>query len=139
MPAARNKAVMRRVFEEAINKENISIISNIISPEYVGHNPLGDLKGMEGFKQLVVNVRTTFPDYTVSIEDMVAEGEKVAAVINIQGTFKGEFMGMAPTGKQLNIREAVFMRFAGGKVVEDTRFTDTLTFCQQLGVKPPGM
>ena len=68
---------------------------------------------------------------------MVAEGNIVAARFIVTGTFKGEMMGIAPTGKQLNIVEAIFIRFENGKEVEATPTVDQLTMYQQLGVSPP--
>ena len=82
-------------------------------------------------------LRNAFPDYHSTIDDMVAEGDTVAIRFTIRGTFNGEMMGMAPTGRQINMPEAYFFRFEGGKVVATLGFRDSLTMFQQLGVSPP--
>ena len=71
------------------------------------------------------------------IERLVAEGDMVAFRVNMRGTHKGEFMGIAPTGKQITMASAFFYRFEGGKEVEALPYSDTLALFQQLGVSPP--
>ena len=132
-----NKEMVRRVIEEAANKGNLDILDDIMTPNYVYHYPGMDVKGPDGFKQFVTVLRTALPDLHIAIEDMVAEGDTVAARFAVRGTFKGELMGMAPTGRQIDVAEAVFIRFEGGKEVEATPYADMLSFYQQLGVSPP--
>jgi steroid delta-isomerase-like uncharacterized protein len=135
---AKNKAVMHRIFEEVLSKGNLAIIPELIAPNYVFRSPLGiDIKGPEGFKQNVTMYRTAFPDIQAKIIDIVAEGDKVAVRYSMTGTFKGEMMGIAPTGKRLDTTGTVFIHFAGGKEVEASSCTDMLTWNRQLGIPIP--
>jgi len=138
MSVEQNKAILRRQHvEEIFNKGNLKVADEIISPEYVDHGPLGEFKGPEGFKQMVAMARKAFPDIHYTIDDMVAEGDKVAVRYTMTGTFKGKFGDIEPTGKQINMTSAYFYRFKGGKEVEALPFVDMLAFYQQSGVKPP--
>lgn len=137
MSAEENKEIARRFIEEAFNKGNLAVVPEVIAPEYVHHTLFGEVKGPDGFKQVVTTMRNAFPDLKDTIDSMVAEGNMVAFILRVQGTFKGEFLGMSPTGKQLDITEAVFIRFAGGKVVEGWTYSGSSTIFQQLGVSPP--
>ena len=138
MSTAKNKAVMHRVFEEVLSKGNLAIIPELIAPDYVFHSPLGvEIKGPEGFKQNVIMYRTAFPDIQAKIIDIVAEGDKVAVRYSMTGTFKGEMMGVAPTGKRLDTTGTVFIRFAGGKEIQASSNTDMLTWYRQLGIPIP--
>jgi steroid delta-isomerase-like uncharacterized protein len=137
MSTEKNKAAIRRFIEEAVNKGNLAVLDEIMAPDYVYHS-FQEVKGAEGMKQFITMMRTTFPDLHITIDDMVAEGDMVAYRFTLRGTFKGEMMGMAPTGKQAAFPEAHFVRFVSGKAVEETPYADMLTLYQQLGVKPPG-
>jgi predicted ester cyclase len=108
-----------------------------MAAEYVYHSSLGDTKGPDGFKQMVNMFRTAFPDIHSTIEDIVAEGDKVATRAILRGTHQGEFMGITPTGKKINVAVSGLIRFAGGKEVEAWGVMDTLAFYQQLGITPP--
>jgi len=137
MSTEKNKAMVRRVIEEVINKGNMALADEIIASNYVYHFPGMEFKGPEGFKQFVTMMRAAFPDLHVTTDAMIAEGDIVAARFKVTGTLKGNMMGMAPTGKQMTIIEAIFIRFAGGKEVEASPTIDRLDMFQQLGIKPP--
>jgi len=140
MSVEENKAKQRRVWEEVFDKGNLAAISELFAPEYVFHSPLGmQAKGPEGFKQIIAMMRTAFPDMRTTVDDMVAEGDRVVSRFTMRGTFKGEMMGMKPTGKQFEIKAVVIVRWADGKEVEAFEFFDTLPFYRQLGIPiPPG-
>ena len=137
MSTEENKAMIRRVYEEAFNKGNLAVVDKLMANNYVLHTPGQEFKGPEGFKQYGTMMRTAFPDLHGTIEDMVAEGGKVANRLTLTGTHKGEFMGIAPTGKKVTITDHVFIRFEGGKEVEAWGISDVLGMYQQLGVKLP--
>lgn len=137
MSLEENKAVARRVIEEVFNNKDISVLPELISPNYVYHGVFGDARGPEGLGEIVTAYHKAFPDIHATIDDMVAEGDMVACRLSFRGTFKGEMMGMAPTGKQLNQVEGVFIRFEDGKEVEAFPFADGITFFQQLGIPFP--
>ena len=138
MSVEENKASARRVIEEVFNKRNLTVTDELIDPTYIYHVPGGiDFKGVEGFKQFVNMYLTAFPDMHATIEGIVAEGDIVAIRVTYTGTHNGELMGIAPTGKQLNMTGAVFSRFSGGKQVEAWPYADQLTMYQQLGIPIP--
>ena len=109
MSVEENKAMVRSVIEEAINKGNLAVIDDIMAPNYVYHFPGMEIKGPGGFRQFATMMRNAFPDINVSIDDCVGEGNLVASRLTLRGTLKGEFMGMAPTGKSMVFQEAVFV------------------------------
>jgi len=139
MSVEQNKAASSRIIEEAWNKGNLAVADELIASNYVVRGfGEGDFNGPDGFKQIVTMYRTAFPDIHVTIEDTIAEGDRLAVRYTLRGTHKGDLMGIAPTGKQVTMTGAVFVRFAGGKQVEALGFADTLVMFQQLGVSPPG-
>ena len=138
MSVEENKAIIRRAAEEVWNKGDMSVVPELIAPDYVYHSPFGEFKGPEGCKQFVTMTRNAFPDIHMTIDDMVGEGDKVAVRLSWRGTFKGKFGDLEPTGKQVNMTSAYFYRFAGGKEVEALPYSDSLALYQQLGVSPPG-
>ena len=134
-----NKAILRRGYEEIHNKGNLAAIDELVASDYVEHSPgaPGLPPGLEGVKQTFTMFRTAFPDFHVTVEDMVAEGDKVVARLTMSGTHKGEFAGIGPTGKQITVAVIDIMRFVGGKAVEHWNIVDNLEIMQQLGVVPP--
>jgi predicted ester cyclase len=138
MSTEENKAKQRRVWEEVFNKGNLSVADETIADNYVYHGPMGvEYKGPEGFKQMVTVFRTAFPDLHATVDDMVAEGDKVVSYYTMTGTHKGEYIGIAPTGKKVKFSGIVIARWIGGKEVEAGGVGDILTLMQQLGVVPP--
>jgi steroid delta-isomerase-like uncharacterized protein len=134
MSTEENKAVVRRAIDEVVNKGDLAVVDEIMASNYVYHFPTHDIEGPEGFKEFISMMRTAFPDLHVTIEDLIAEGDTVAACFTMRGTFKGELMGMAPTGKKLVFPEAVIIRFEHGKEVEATAYANMLSFNEQLGI-----
>jgi len=137
MTIEQNKNVIRRVVEEVFNKGDMSIAPEFIASNYVYHSPYGEFKGPEGFIQFVGMTLNAFSDFHMTIDDMIGEGEKLAALVSWTGTFMGKFGDMEPTGKQVSMTAAYFYRFENGKEVDVLPFTDTLSLYQQLGVSPP--
>jgi steroid delta-isomerase-like uncharacterized protein len=133
-----NKTIIRR-WVEGINKHDLSIVDKVVSGDYVYHGPGGqDVKGPESFKQLATASLTGLPDLHYAIEDMVAEGDKVAVRYTMTATHKGEYRGIPPTGKRIKTTSAIFYRIADGKIVEALPYSDSLAMYQQMGVSPPG-
>ena len=132
-----NKALVRRFYEEVLEKGNLTLVDELFASNYVYHEPtVGEVKGPEGIKQLAAMYRTAFPDLRMRIEDLVAEGDKVVSRWTGRGTHLGELMGVAPTGKQMTVTGMVISRIIGGKFVEDWENYDTLGMMQQLGALP---
>ncbi len=110
-----------------------------MAPNQVHHDPSNpvDIKGPEGHRQRITEVIAAFPDINFTIEDMVAEGDKVVARWTLRGTHLGEFIGIPPTGKQVAVSGVIIHRLAGGKIVEDWALRDSLGLMRQLGLIPP--
>jgi steroid delta-isomerase-like uncharacterized protein len=131
-----NKAVMRRIYEEIFNEGKLELADELVAPDMVNHTTPGAPRGPEPVKKLVAMLHSAFPDHHITIEDMVAEGDKVVMLNTYSGTHEGEFMGIAPTGKRFVQRQVHVMRFVDGKAVEHWGLRDDLGQMQQLGVIP---
>jgi steroid delta-isomerase-like uncharacterized protein len=139
--AEENKAIIRRFFEEFANKGDESVVDELIGEDIVDHNPQDPNipPGPEGVKQLFARRRMAFPDMRVTVEDLVAEGDKVVLRSTVTGTHKGEFMGIPPTGKSFSFGNIAIFRIEDGKIVERWGEADVMGMMQQLGVIPaPG-
>jgi steroid delta-isomerase-like uncharacterized protein len=138
MSTEENKAIARRDVEEVWNQGKLDVIDEIFATDYVGQfvgSP--DFHGPEGCKQFVTMYRTAFPDFHVTVHDMIAEGDKVVTRWTATGTHKGELMGISPTGVQETHTGINIGRISGGKIVEEWSSWDALGMLQQLGVVPP--
>jgi steroid delta-isomerase-like uncharacterized protein len=132
-----NKALVRRWLTES-DKGNPNIADELIAPDYIDHNPPlpGTAPGREGVKQTNALLRAAFPDGTHTIEDQVAEGDKVVTRVIARGTFQGECLGIPPNGKVVAMEGIMIHRIAGGQLVEHWAVADKLSFLQQLGAIP---
>ena len=140
MSAEENKATVRRFVDEVQSGGNIDAIDELCSPEFVNHSaPPGVPSNCDGVKLVTAMFRQAFPDSYFTVEEMVAEGDKVATRKTFHGTHQGEFMGIPPTGQQVSIGLIDIVRIADGQVVEHWSIGDNLGMMQQLGVIPqPG-
>jgi steroid delta-isomerase-like uncharacterized protein len=142
MSAEENKAVARREIQELFNHNgNLDAAEEIYAADYVGHDPTtGDIRGAEGAKQFAAAYRQTFPDLESTIEDQVAEGDKVVSRFSARGTHQGETEDFGPpTGNRVEVSGITIERFEGGKITEDWTQYDALGLLQQLGLIPePG-
>ena len=139
MPADENKAVYRRFIEEVFNSKNVARTDEFIQPEFVDHTP-GLPSGLDGAKKGIVGFLTGFPDLHFTIEDQIAEGDKVVARLTMSGTHQGEFAGVPATGKQVSVTGIDVWRVRNGKCAEHWLALDNLGLMQQLGVVPaPGL
>jgi predicted ester cyclase len=136
MSIQQNKANIIRSTEELWNKKDLSIIADLVSPDFVFHTIM-EVNGLEGYRQYITMMCSAFPDWHETITHLVAEGDLVAGYYAIRGTFKGAIMGMNPTGKSFTIQTAVLWRLAKGKVVEAWVYSDSLALFRQIGVNPP--
>ena len=139
--AEENKALARRWFEDLFNTGNLEVTDEIIAPEHVNHDPtLPDIPtGPEGQKQIVNLYRGAFTNAHISVEDQLAEGDRVVTRWTGSGTHQGELMGVAPTGNQVRITGITINRVSGGKIVESWSNYDAFGMMQQIGAIPePG-
>ncbi len=137
MSIEENKAIVRRFVEEVWNKGDLTVIDDLFATNYVNHDPnRPEVLDPESYKQWVVISRTGFPDLHVTIEEMIAEGDKVATRWTYRGTHKGELREIPPTGRQVTVTGINIARIAGGKIEECWWNYDALGLMQQLGIIP---
>ena len=137
MSIEENKALARRELQEIFAaKGNLGAAEEIYAPNYVSHQPAGDedLRGPAAIKQFAAGVREAFPDLEITIEDQIAEGDKVLTRFRTRGTHQGELWGILPTGRVVEITNMSMCRIEGGKMVEEWPAPDRLSMMQQLGV-----
>jgi steroid delta-isomerase-like uncharacterized protein len=133
-----NKEICRRFLEEGVNKGNQAVAEELVGPDFVDHNPLPGLPpNRDGFKQSFVIFHSVFPDMKYTIEDMIAERDKVVVRWIATGTQKGELFGVPPTGKHITTVGIDIFRLADGKLMELWLSWDQLGMMQQLGIIPP--
>ena len=135
MSTADNKALVQRFFEEVINQRNVAALNQFVSPNAVNHTmPSGLPKGPNEFLTLHLNA---FPDVKATVEDLLADGDKVVALVSYRGTQRGAFRAISPTGKPISVMGINIFRIVNGKMVEHWGLADRLSALQQLGVVPP--
>jgi steroid delta-isomerase-like uncharacterized protein len=136
MSTDENKAVVRRYYEDVLNTGDIGALQGLAVSHYDEHDPLpGQANGLEGLRQRVEMLRSAFrPQFT--IEDMIAEQDKVVVRWTSRGTHVGEFMGLPATGKPYTIAGIDIHRLQDGKMEEHWHVVDQLSQLQQLGVIP---
>jgi steroid delta-isomerase-like uncharacterized protein len=133
-----NKALAIRTAEEVWNKGNLDVVDEIYDADFVYHDPgAGEIRGCEGYKQFVAMYRTAYPDLQFTVEDVIAEEDKVVGRWSSGGTHQGEMMGIPATGKRVTSTGMSIFRCEGGKIVEAWSSYDALGQLQQLGVIPP--
>jgi predicted ester cyclase len=133
MSIKENKALVRRVVT-LWNRKDMAGFFEILDPEYIEHLPTGDIN-LKQLKQYAPKFFAALPDIHITIQDMVAEGDKVAALVNWKATHQGEYMSIAATGKKIDISVAMLIKIKAGKWVEFWNVTD-VRLMQQLGVIP---
>jgi steroid delta-isomerase-like uncharacterized protein len=134
-----HKAIARRWVEELWSQGNTSVADEIIASNYTVHDPgtPGRAGGVEGEKHAIAMYRTVFPDLRFTMEEMIAEGDRVVVRWTTRGTHRGVLMGIPPTGKQVVVTGISILRMAHRKIAEHRLNWDTLGMLQQLGVVPP--
>lgn len=133
MSTNHNKAIVRRWVEEYWNQGNVALLEETHAADFVLHNPDGPVHRHEGFRQFAAMLRTAFADIHVTLDDAIAEGDKVAWRYTFRGTHSGALLGIPPTGRVVTITGSVLSRFADGKWAEDWHHQDTLGMLHQLG------
>jgi steroid delta-isomerase-like uncharacterized protein len=134
-----NRTVVRR-WMEAWNgglAGLVRAVDELMADDYVRHDPnTPEVRGRKAQKQLVTMFLTAFDDLHLTIEDLVAEGDKVAGRITVRATHKGELFGIPPTGRQVTVSMLEIYRLAGDKIAEQWIVMDALGMMQQLGAIP---
>ena len=128
-----NKAVVLRSEAELWSKGDLTVADALYSPDFVCHFVGGiEWKGLSGIKRAVQSHRASFPDWHEKVEDIIAEGDRVAIRITSTGTQRGEFAGIQPTERKITIEEFHIYRLAGGKIIEQWGMPDVQGLMTQL-------
>jgi steroid delta-isomerase-like uncharacterized protein len=135
-----NKAIMRRFYAEVVNAGNLDLIDELLTDDFVEHEEFpGITRDREGVKQFFAMFKGAFPDATFTAEQVLAEGDLVAARVTVRGTHLGEFMGVAATGKPIEVQAIDIVTFADGKGTAHWGVFDAMAMLTQLGAMPePG-
>lgn len=137
-----NSAISRRLLEETFNGGNLALADEFIAPDAINHDPatpaeLRALRGPEQYKRTVSMYRSAFPDVKMTVDDVIAEGDKVVLRWHAEGTHRGELAGLAPTGGPVSVTGISIDWWQDGKVVEAWVEWDNLGLARQLGAAPP--
>lgn len=133
-----NKEIYRRFCDDVLNGNHIERATQFLDPVVVSHSPLPEQQpGADGFIASLTAMRAAFPDLRAEATHLVAEGDHVAARFQVTATHSGDFFGIRATGRKIHYEEQVFVRFAGGRIVEHWAVADGLSILQQLGGQAP--
>jgi predicted ester cyclase len=133
MSLEKNKALIRKVIE-ALNNQDLSLLDDLVAPNYFDHTVK---QGLEWYKQSLIMLYKGFPDFYGTIEDIIAEGNEVWALVTYTGTHTGEYLGFAPSGKKVSYKSVTIKRIVDGKMVEGWTVSDMMDFFRQLGIIEP--
>jgi steroid delta-isomerase-like uncharacterized protein len=134
-----NKAIPHRIFNEVYNQKKVRLIDDLYHKEFKSTTPPDVINGIDDHKKFVSMILNAFPDIEFKIEDQIAEGDKVVTRFTFTGTHKGEFMGAAPSNKQVSGTGITIHRIADGKAIESWDNFDALGIMQQIGaISLPG-
>jgi predicted ester cyclase len=131
----RNEAIFRQIISEGFNRGNLAALDELVAPDIVEHQT-GAESGLDGLKSLIGGLRTDFPDFKLTIEDLVAVGDKVWARMRGGGTHRAGFFGLPRAGKPMQIDVFDVCRFADGLMVEHWGVPDRFAMLGQLGLLP---
>ncbi len=135
MSVEANKAQTRQIIDQGWNKGNMDALDDLISPDFVNHAASNPNETRDGFKQRVQMVRIAFPDWEMTADEMLGEGDRVVTRWRARGTHRGSFRGIAATGKKIEVTGIAIDRVLDGKRVEGWVEWDMLGLLQQLGGK----
>ena len=132
----KNKQVFRQLIEEGFNNGNLGALDELCTPDFIEHQEGIMPPTVKGLKGAILSLRTPFPDLVLTIEEIIASGDKTWARITGRGTHQGIFMGQAPTGKPFAITVIDICRFENNKIAEHWGVADRLSLMAQLGLLP---
>jgi len=130
------EALIRTFIEEAFNNGNLSILDEIIHPDYRFSSPDSRINGIGQLKEFIQSFRTAFPDLKLRIDDIFASGDRTCTSFTLTGTHEENFMGIPPTKKAVEVQGVVISKFQENKISEEWEILDNFGFFQQLGVVP---
>lgn len=137
----RNKQIIRHFYTEAFEKGNLDVLDELLTDDFVAHAPAepghdAETQDASRLKEEIARNRAAFPDLSFTIQEMIAEGDKVAIRWTAEGTHKGKLMDMPPTGKEITLNGMNFLHLRDGKIAEDWVIWDSMGMMQQLGMGP---
>ena len=135
MSVEANKAQTRQIIDQGWNKGNMDALDDLISPDFVNRTASKPNETRDGFKQRVQMIRTAFPDWEMTADEMLGEGDRVVTRWRARGTHRGSFRGIPATGKKIEVTGIAIDRVLDGKRVEGWVEWDMLGLLQQLGGK----
>ena len=139
MATAENTALVRRLIDELINGGDLAVADELFAADFVYRAPGMEVRGPDGMRQVFAMLRGAFPDWHETVEDLIAEGDRVVFRVTGRGTHRGAFFGIPPTGKAVAMVGIDIVRVAGGRLAEHWAVFDQLGLMQQLGAIPaPG-
>ena len=132
-PISTNVAVLRRFVDEILNHGRFDVMAELVHPDYRYFGPDGSqITGRDGLQELIAGFRSAFSDLNARITAEIEDGHHVVATMVLTGTHDGDFEGMPPTGRHLELPIAIVTRFAEQQIVEDREYYDTATMLTQL-------
>lgn len=129
-----NKRVARRIPEDVATEGNVDLVDEICTADVVDHSPLGEVRGREALKAQFESLRAAFRDFFATVEDAIGEDDTVAMRVTLRGVHEGEFFGVEPTGRAVEVSNVVFTRVEDGEIAERWVQPDMLGLLAQLGV-----
>ena len=138
MPTDRTESLIYRIFDQAFNQGNLSVVDELLSPDHLAHNTFGGApNGPGGLKWLIAMFHSAFPDLHCTVEDEIREGDQFAARWTLRGTHRGSFLDTPATGRPVEAQGIIFGRTENGRIAEDWTLFDQMGVLQQLGLVPP--
>ena len=132
--------LIKRIFDDVINEGNLDAAHEYFAEDFVDHGPMGDMRGVPAFKEMVAMWRAAVPDVHCEVESVFSEGDMAAWLVRTTGTHTGEMMGMPPSGKPIDLVSPNIARIHDGKAVEHWADQSMFQFLQQIGaMQPPGV
>jgi steroid delta-isomerase-like uncharacterized protein len=136
--AAANKKLLRRFYKEVYVDWKMALVEEVVSPRFTSHDwPEGGPIGPQGFRNFYSAIRSALPDARYAVDDMVAEGDRVVVRWRLLGTHKGDFRGIAPTGRAIVLKGIAIYRVEGGKLMERWVVSDLHGVLEEIGQPSP--
>lgn len=132
-----NKTIISRYFEEFARSKDVGMIDEMLADDYITHTPLPGLgSDGEATKQMLAMYASALPDFEVTLEAILAEGDLASARWTVRATHQGELMGVEPTGNRVEITGHTVIRIRDGKITEEWNIADVMGLMQQIGAIP---
>jgi steroid delta-isomerase-like uncharacterized protein len=137
----KNEVIVRRLMDDVWTKGNLKVLDEILTPDYVDHDPMNPTRGLEGAREFVKKYRSAFPDCRLDIDEIFSTTDRVVVRFHYTGTHKGNLEGIPPTGRHVTGPGISIYRFSGDRIKESFTNWDALGLMTQLGVVtlPGGM